>query len=149
MIPSLDPAVAPAVAPVVAEVFASFPANIRPKLMALRKLILETAAATEGVGPITETLKWGEPAYLTAVSKSGSTIRIGWKKSAPTRYALYFHCQTNLVESFRALFPDVLEFEGNRAIVFDESDSLPADCLAICIAAALTYHRNKKAAQKT
>lgn len=140
MIPPLDPAVA--------KVFASFPPTIRPKMMALRRLILETAAATDGIGPITETLKWGEPAYLTSASKSGSTIRIGWKKSEPRRYAIYFHCQTNLVDTFRALFPDAFNFEGNRAIVFEESDTLPSDPLAICIAAALTYHRNKKPALK-
>ena len=38
------------------------------------------------------------------------------------------------------------KFEGNRAIVFDESDAVPTDSLAVCIAAALTYHRNKAAA---
>jgi hypothetical protein len=140
MVPPLDPAVA--------RVFASYPAAIRLKMMALRRLIFETAAATDGVGPITEALKWGEPAYLTSASKSGSTIRIGWKKSAPSRYALYFHCQTNLVETFRALFPDALVFKGNRAIVFEESDTVPADPLAMCIAAALTYHRNNKPAPK-
>jgi hypothetical protein len=104
-------------APEVAEVFDSYPAALRPKLVALRQLILETAARTEGVGPLTETLKWKEPAYLTAASKSGSTIRIGWKRSAPDRYAIYFHCGTTLIDSFRTLF---------------------------CIAMALTYHRNKK-----
>ncbi len=140
MIPPFDPAVA--------TVFASYPAHIRPKMAALRKLIFETAAATDGVGPITETLKWGEPAYLTSASKSGSTIRIGWKKSAPRRYAIYFQCQTNLVETFRSLFPDALRFERDRAIVFDASDAVPADALAICIAAALTYHRNKKSAPR-
>lgn len=118
-------------------------------MIVLRRLILETAAATDGVGPIVETLKWGEPAYLTAASKSGSTIRLGWKRSAPRRYALHFHCRTNLVDSFRAQFPDVLNFEGNRAIVFEQSATQPTDALAICIAAALTYHRNKKPRPKT
>ena len=134
--------------PAVAGVFAAYPPAIRLRVMALRRLIFETAAATEGVGPITETLKWGEPAYLTAASRSGSTIRIGWKKSAPSRYALYFHCQTNLVETFRAQFPDLFVFEGNRAIVFEEADTVPAGPLAMCIAAALTYHRDKKPAPK-
>lgn len=134
--------------PAVAGVFASYPPAIRLRVMALRRLIFETAAATEGVGPITETLKWGEPAYLTAASRSGSTIRIGWKKSAPSRYALYFHCQTRLVETFRAQFPDLFVFEGNRAIVFEEADTVPAGPLAMCIAAALTYHRDKKPAPK-
>lgn len=117
--------------------------------MALRRLILETAAATDGVGPILENLKWGEPAYLTSASKSGSTIRIGWKKSAPGRYAMYFNCQTNFVDTFRANFPEAFKFQGNRAIVFEDSNDVPADALAVCIAAALTYHRNKKSASKT
>ena len=132
--------------PAVARVFDNAPPGIRRKLMALRSLILDTAAAIEGVGAIAETLKWGEPAYVTAQSKSGSTVRIAWKKSAPTQYAMYFHCQTNLVETFRALFPREFRYEGNRALVFDESDAVPRDALAFCIAAALTYHRNKAAA---
>lgn len=115
-------------------------------MLALRKLIFETATAIDGVGPLTETLKWGEPAYLTEASKSGSTIRIGWKKAAPTRYALYFNCNTSLVETFRDQFGNDLTFEGNRAIVFDKDDPLPRDAVASCIASALTYHRDKKAA---
>ena len=112
----------------------------------MRKLILETAASTEGVGEIEETLKWGEPAYVTSQSKSGSTVRIDWKKSAPSQYAMYFHCQTNLVETFRTLFPSDFKFEGNRAILFKEGDVVPTDALTYCIAAALTYHRNKRPA---
>ena len=127
----------------VALAFDALPPAMRRKLMALRKLILDTAAATEGVGEIEETLKWGEPAYVTAQSKSGSTVRIGWKKSAPSQYAVYFHCQTHLVETFRTLFPGDFRFEGNRAIVFDAADTVPRDALALCVAAALTYHRNR------
>jgi hypothetical protein len=67
--------------PEVAAVFNSYPQNIRTKLMFLRQLILETAASTEGVGELEETLKWGEPSYLTSKTKSGSTIRIDRKKS--------------------------------------------------------------------
>lgn len=133
--------------PAVAEVFESYPPTIRAKAMVLRQLILETAAVTEGVGPIRETLKWGEPAYLTAASKSGITIRIGWKSATPDRYALYFNCQTNLVDTFRTQFADAFTFEGNRAIIFDESETVPTDALAFCIAAALTYHRTKKSAR--
>ena len=60
---------------------------------------------------------------------------------------MYFHCQTKLVETFRMLFANELKFEGNRAIVFDESDTVPQDSLSFCIAAALTYHRSKKSVQ--
>jgi hypothetical protein len=126
-----------------AQIFATYPTQIRRKLMALRKLIFEVAKTTEGVGPLEETLKWGEPAYVTSQSKSGSTIRLGWKKSQPAQYAIYFNCNTNLIESFRTLFPDDFKFEGNRAIVFDDDEVVPIDALCFCIAAALTYHLKK------
>ena len=130
--------------PAVAKAFEAYPPSIRRKLLALRALILKTAASTQGVGELEETLKWGEPAYLTSESKIGSTIRINWKKSAPGKYAIYFNCQTSLVETFKTLFPREFEFEGNRAIVFSESSAVPTDALAFCIRAALTYHRGKK-----
>jgi hypothetical protein len=127
----------------VARVFEAYPSGMRRKLLFLRQLILDTAARTDEVGEIEETLKWGEPAYLTK-SKSGSTVRIDWKKTHPSQYAMYFHCQTNLVETFRTLFPDDFKFEGNRSIVFQENDVVPVDALEFCIAAALTYHLKNK-----
>ena len=58
---------------------------------------------------------------------------------------MYFNCQTNLVETFRSLFPREFSYEGNRAIVFKDSEPVPTDALAFCVAAALTYHRKGKA----
>src|ERR1700712_896330 len=127
--------------PAVAQTFASYPPKARRKLLAMRELIFKTAAATEGVGALEETLKWGEPAYLTSVSKSGSTVRIAWKKQNPTQYAMYFNCQTTLVDTFRSWFPHELSYDGNRAIVFDVDDQMPTDSVAHCVEAALTYHR--------
>ncbi len=129
--------------PAVAEALASYPAPVRRKLMALRRLIFATAANTPGVGVLEETLKWGEPAYLTTQSKSGSTVRIAWKPKQPRHYAIYFNCQTTLVESFRTLFPNDFQFDGNRAIIFDADKSIDTRTLSFCIAAALTYHRKK------
>jgi len=124
----------------VAEAFRQYPDAMRQKLLFLRQLIFDVAATTEGISPLEETLKWGEPSYLT---KSGSTIRLGWKKSVPGQYALYFHCKSKLVDTFRELYRDVLRFEGNRAIVFAEGDEIPVEALKHCIALALTYHRIK------
>ena len=134
--------------PSVAAVFEDFPPPIRGKLWALRKLIFETARITEGVGPLTEALKWGQPSYLTEASKSGTTIRIGWKPSTPQQYAMYVHCQTSLVDKYRSLFPSEFSFEGDRAIVFDQAQAVPKGPLASCIAMALTYHLGKKAAKR-
>ncbi|HEX5738080.1 MAG TPA: DUF1801 domain-containing protein [Hydrogenophaga sp.] len=128
----------------VAQVFEAYPPAMRRKLLALRELIFRAAASTPGVGELEETLKWGEPAYLTTRSKSGSTVRIAWKKSRPTEYAMYFNCQTTLVDTFKSLFPNDFQFEGNRAIIFHASQAVPSDALAFCVAAALTYHRHGK-----
>jgi Domain of unknown function (DU1801) len=130
--------------PAVQAVFDSYQPDLRNQLLALRQLILDTAAQTEGVGTLQETLKWGEPAYVTAQSKSGSTVRIDRKKQQSS-YAIYFNCNTTLVDSFRSLFPHSFTFEGNRALVFDMSDLLPKEELGFCIAMALTYHLKKHA----
>lgn len=129
--------------------FLTFPPEIQPKLLALRELIFATAAATDGVGPIEETLKWGEPAYLTSKSKSGSTIRLGWKQANPDQYAIYFICHTNLVAHFRELFPNELRFDGDRAIVFEKDDPIPADAVATCLKMALTYHQRSRKQKDT
>jgi hypothetical protein len=132
----------------VAEVFKGYPPALRAKLLALRRLIFETARRTEGVGRLDETLKWGQPSYLTPETGSGSTIRIDRVKGSETRYAVYLHCQTDLVERFRALYPETLRFEGNRAIVLDTKAPLPAEALRHCIGLALTYHQRKRAAKR-
>lgn len=126
--------------PEVAAVFDGYPAHIRPKLLYLRRLIWETASETDGVDRLEETLKWGEPSYVT---RSGSTIRMGWKSSKPDQYALYFHCRTRLVDTFRELYSDRLRFEGDRAVVFDQGKDVPVEELKHCIALSLTYHRRK------
>ena len=128
----------------VAAAFKSYPVSIRAKLLSLRSLIYEMAACTDGVGILEESLRWGEPAYLTTQSKSGTTLRIAWKKKHPSQYGMYFHCQTNLVDTFRTLFTNEFKFEGNRGIIFEESDIVPEDALQFCIVAALTYHRDKR-----
>jgi Domain of unknown function (DU1801) len=130
--------------PAVAAVFAQYPDKLRQRLLSLRGLILETAKETPRVGKLEETLKWNEPAYLTSESKSGSTIRIHRKPNSDTRYSMYFNCNTNLVDSFRTLFPTTFRYQGDREIEFDVAAKVPVEELKICIAMALTYHRNKK-----
>src|ERR1700720_2473107 len=98
--------------PAVDAVFNAYPRPIKAKLLALRRLIFDTAKTTEGVGVLEEALKWGQPSYLTPETKSGSPIRIDQVKPADNQYAVYFHCQTDLVETFRQLYPD-LSFGGN------------------------------------
>lgn len=47
--------------PEVADVFNTYPDHVRPKMMNLRQLILDTALKSEIVTNLDETLSWGEP----------------------------------------------------------------------------------------
>ncbi|MGX7263490.1 DUF1801 domain-containing protein [Enterococcus crotali] len=125
--------------PSVATIFEHYPERYRKPLLALRELIFDTAKELAVVGVLEESLKWNQPSYATKATKSGSPIRID--RFGADKIALFFHCQTTLVEEFRALFSDVFEFSKNRAIVLDPDEELPLNELAFCIERALTYHK--------
>lgn len=126
--------------PAVADKFASYPGPVRRRLLRLRELILDVAAEHADIGSIQESLKWGEPSYT---AKHGSPVRIDWKSREPDFYAMYFNCNTKLVDTFKEIYGDRLAFRGNRAIHFHRDDDLPVDPLKHCIYLALRYHKLK------
>ena len=127
--------------PRVVEKFKAYPSSVRSKMRALRKLVVQTARESEAIESLEETLKWGEPSFLT---KKGSTLRMDWKPKTPDQYAIYFKCTSRLVETFKEVYPDTFTFDGNRAIVFDLNDDVPSAELKKCIEATLRYHEVKK-----
>lgn len=127
--------------PEVELVFATYPEEVCKKMIALRELILETAKELDGITSMEESLKWGEPSYLT---KHGSTLRMDWKAKTPNQYAMYFKCTSRLVPTFRVVFKNTFNFEGNRAIIFQMDDQVPKNELKECIKATLTYHKVKQ-----
>ena len=133
-------AVSPPVDPVVNTVFESYPKEMRQRILLLRQLIYEAAAESNDVGTITETTKWGQPSY---VAKKGSTIRLGWGEKQPDHYAVYFTCNTTLVETFKELYRHKFNFEGKRAIIFHRDDVVSENELKHCLTLALRYHRVK------
>lgn len=126
--------------PAVQAAFDAHPTAVRDRLLALRRLILETAGDTPGVGRIVETLKWGQPSYLTEAPKSGTPVRLGAVRSHPEEAALFVHCGTSLIETYDSLYGDTLRFEGRRAVLIPPEGPLAEDALRHCIALALTYH---------
>jgi len=130
--------------PEVKQIFKRYPATVKDQMSRLRKLVLEAAAEIEGLTHLEETLKWGEPSYLT---KHGSTLRMDWKPKKPQQYALYFKCTSLLVPTFKVVYDDLFKFEGDRAIVFDLDEKLPETELKQCIKTTLTYHKVKKLAR--
>ncbi|WP_425409438.1 DUF1801 domain-containing protein [Hyphococcus sp.] len=132
------------IAPEVAGVLNTYPDVVRKKLLHIRDMIFRAADEDENIGEIDETLKWGEPSYLTSQTKSGSTIRLAWKSAKPDMLGVYFNCNTTLVDSFREMFGETLSFENNRAILLSVISEVPEKELSACFAEALTYHLNKR-----
>ncbi len=126
--------------PRVEKVFDSFPENLQEPLHSLRKMILATAAETEGIGRVEEKVVRGLPAYLTSESRSGTTVRIGPVRDRPGYYAVFFNSQLDLVESFRTQFAGLFEFEGMHAIAFHYNAEIPLSAVCSCIRSALTYY---------
>jgi len=130
--------------PDVAAVFAGYDNAVRPGLLLLRSLILDAAAFTDGVGALEETLKWGQPAYLTSQTRSGSTVRLGQLGPGGSHdFAMYFICNTDLVDGFEATFGDLFRYADNRALLFSVGEKLPIEELTECVAQALRYHLDK------
>ncbi|MCL6220881.1 DUF1801 domain-containing protein [Zunongwangia pacifica] len=127
--------------PRVNTVFANYPDLVRDQLQHLRELVIATAEETEGVTVLEETLKWGEPSFVT---KNGSTLRMDWKEKTPHQYAMYFQCTSRLVDTFRLVFGDKFQYEGKRAIIFQLTQKIPEMELKECIKASLRYHKVKE-----
>lgn len=124
--------------------FDAFAPDARAPLLRLRALVFDTAEGTEGCGSVRETLKWGEPAYLTERPKSGTTIRLGVPKGSTGRYAMFVPCQTTLVQSFRQHYGELFAYEGNRAVIFDADRQYPQEAVRHLMALALTYHLTRR-----
>ncbi len=119
---------------------ANYPDFVRDSLLFLRELVLETAKEIPEIENLEETLKWGEPSFVT---KNGSTLRIDWKKKTPNQYQMYFKCTSRLVETFKIVFGERFNYEKNRAIVFKLNQEIPLNELKQCIKATLMYHKVK------
>jgi hypothetical protein len=126
--------------PSVAARFEALPERLRPHLLRLRQTIFDVAADLPQLGGLIETLKWNEPAYHPAKARVGTTIRINAHRGSARIYALYVPCQTRLAAMIRQHYPAIFTLEGERALLFEINDEVPADPLRHCIAMALTYH---------
>jgi hypothetical protein len=113
----------------------------------LRALIHETAASTDGVGAIAESVKWGEPSFAPEKPRIGSSVRLADRPDGSV--AMMFICHTGLVGQFRDLYPDSFAYEGNRALVFEPADTIDTAALSHCVAMALTWYLNRRRNRKS
>ena len=128
----------------VAEVFGNYDNTVRAKLLELRQLIMDEAGRHPEMGELQETLKWGQPSYLPANPRIGTTLRIDRHPTQTDKVGLYFNCNSSLADDFQQLYPGLFEYEGRRALLFSLEGPVHEDALRHCIALALTYHLNKK-----
>jgi len=122
----------------VAEVYDGYPEQVRSVLLSVRNRVFYCAKSAS-VGPLSETLKWGQPSYLTDTSKAGTTIRLAMSGTKP---AVFLNCNTTLVDGYRSDFPTAFAYLGNRALILP--DSFDETVLDICLTRALTYHRTRR-----
>lgn len=113
--------------------------SLHPRLLELRAHIFAAAQAT-GTMPLTETLKWGQPAYLPD-KKAGTTLRLGEDAGRPT---LFVPCSTNLLDRYRDAFPSEFTYSGARAVHVPATGPYADAAFQQLAAMALTYHRDKR-----
>lgn len=113
--------------------YSKYSALEKQKLTEMQDLIHKVA--DESDIDITESVKWGQLSFATP---NGTPIRID--KFSDTQVALFVHCQTDLIETWRSLFSDTLQFSKNRAIIISLDEPLPEEQLKICIDQAFNYH---------
>ena len=122
----------------IAAVFDAQNSQSRKGLLTLRDLVFDVGDDLPQIGKIHEALRWGQPAYLTPETKSGTTLRLGIPKSGG--FAMFVHCQTRLISDYKAAFPDVTNIEGNRAVLFKYATEIDPNRQKWLIRQALTYH---------
>lgn len=118
-------------------------AKAAAKLQTLINLVRATGSKLQPVaesGGLVETTKWGQVSFLPAKTRVGTTVRVD--QHDEQHVALYVHCQTNLVDTYKTLFPELC-FAGNRAVLFDINKALPKKEVKVMVEAALLYHLNK------
>lgn len=130
--------------PGVKKAYDSLPAPHQRYAYEIRELIWQTVGELDLGCDVLETLKWGEPSYLPVKPRIGSTVRVG--QFDEQNLALYFNCQTMLVENFRSMFGKDVEYSKNRALLFKVSEAVPETIVKTCVSSTLRYHMDKRRA---
>ncbi|MEM6758372.1 MAG: DUF1801 domain-containing protein [Pseudomonadota bacterium] len=115
-------------------------ASVRRTARQLRAMCWDVAQR-DNIGALSETLKWGEPAWRPVAPRTGSTLRIGWKEATPDRLNLYLNCKTDLAFRLVSDLPEVFDGNSRRVIWCDVMRALPDAALAHVARTTFTYHR--------
>lgn len=110
---------------------------------AIKSLIFEASAQRPEIGPLEESVKWGQTSFAPKKAGIGSSVRIEARQDGS--HALMFICTTGLVEHFVEMYGPALPVEGKRAILMPHNNWPQRDMLKHCIQMALTHKLAKRA----
>lgn len=125
--------------PEIQAAFDKFSPDERKKLLVVRRLIFECAAAI-GANPVAESLRWGQPSYLV---KNGSSLRLGIGKTGQA--AIFAHCQSSIISNFATVFGADFQLDGTRAVYLDQVEQGVLEKLRFLILHGLQYKRTPEA----
>lgn len=108
------------------------------------RTIFQTIAQENNIGPLGESLKWGQPAWRPEKPRTGSTLRMEWSPASPDQLCLFVDCKTDLAERMRDLYPELPANDGRRRIAITLGKDLPEQALAHLAQMTFTYHRAKR-----
>lgn len=123
----------------ITKIYSNYSQNERDKIQEIVTLI--ELVAKELNTEVTPSLKWNQ---LSFSSKQGTPIRVD--RFSENIIGIFVHCQTTLVEEWKEIFGETMNFSKTRAILLDLNAPLPQEELKICIQMALNY---KKKLSKT
>ncbi len=126
-----------ALPPVVRALFDSWPQTQAAVLEHLRRLILGQAARLPEIGSGTETLRWGQSAFLTPDTGAACALGLGL---AQQDFDVFVQCRTGLIETFPAGLGAAQRDNGNRPVLFRTKAEIDKAALRFPIPRALTYH---------
>ncbi|MEP6197007.1 MAG: hypothetical protein ABJ162_01255 [Erythrobacter sp.] len=105
--------------------------------MTARAIAFEVADANPAT-ELTESLKWGEPAWRPL--KGGTTLRMSWKADR-SAIGLFVDCKTDLCVRMQSDFPDAFDYDAPRALYLASSAALPKKALRHLAEMTFRYKR--------
>ena len=98
----------------------------------------------DDIGPLDETLKWGQLSWRPIKPKTGSTLRVNWSTTSPTELAVFVDCKTDLAARMQTLYPNLPSNDGRRRIALDLNAPFPETALAHLAEMTFRYHLTRR-----
>ena len=130
-----------------AQILGQWPPHAQVHFNAVRRLVLHAAREAD-VGPLTESLKWRQPAWRPERPNQGSTLRLNWSPASPAALTLFVDCKTTICATMREIYPTTFRYEGTRALHLSADEPYPDQAIDHLARLTFTYHRKTKPVAK-